>query len=223
MAVPEALDTEEHRRRRAEMVERQLRARGIHDERVLAAMAELPRHLFVPPAQRDMAYEDRAMPIGEGQTISQPYMVALMLQALKTTPETLALEVGAGSGYQAALLGMLCRKVYAVEIVDALAERARNAIELAGIDNVEIVTGDGSLGLPEHAPYDAIIVAAGAPELPRPLLEQLADGGRLVAPVGGSFSQQLIICERRGEEISREHGIACVFVPLRGEHGWHNE
>lgn len=221
--MEQALDTRDDQRRRADMVKHQLRARDITDERVLAAMAGLPRHLFVPPAQRSLAYDDRAMPIGEGQTISQPYMVALMLQCLRTTPETVALEVGAGSGYQAALLGMLCRKVYAIEIVEALAERARRAIAQVGIENVEIVVGDGSLGLPEHAPYDAIIVAAGAPDVPQPLKDQLAEGGRLVAPVGGRFGQQLVICERQSGEIVTKHSIGCVFVPLLGEHGWRDD
>jgi len=147
-------------------------------------------------------------------------MVATMLQALKTTPESVALEIGAGSGYQAALLGMLCRKVYAIEIVPGLAERAQAAIDSAGIENVEVVVADGSQGLPEHAPYDAIIIAAAAPEVPEPLKEQLADGGRLVAPVGGRFGQQLVIYERHGDEITVQHGISCVFVPLLGEHGW---
>lgn len=202
------------------MVASQLAARGIRDERVLMAMREVPRHLFVAPRQRSQAYDDQAMAIGEGQTISQPYMVGLMLQMLRTNPETVALEVGAGSGYQAALLGKLCRKVYAVEIVEALVNRAQRVIEDLGIENVEIIRGDGSLGLPEHAPYDAIIVAAGAPAMPEPLKEQLADGGRLLAPVGDRFGQQLIICERDGEEVSSSYGIGCVFVPLLGEQGW---
>lgn len=221
--MPDINETENERRRRAEMVEYQLKARGITDPRVLQAMGTLPRQLFVPPAQRALAYDDRAMPIGEGQTISQPYMVALMLQALQLTPESVALEIGAGSGYQAALLGMLCRQVYAIEIVETLAERARRAIAQVGIDNVEVLAADGGLGLPEHAPYDAIIVAAAAPEVPEPLKEQLAEGGRLVVPVGGRYGQQLIICERRGVEVSSEHSIGCVFVPLLGEHGWRDE
>jgi len=213
-------DTERDAKRRAEMVAYQLRARGITDERVLNAMAEMPRQVFVPPAQREMAYDDHAMSIGEGQTISQPYMVAVMLEALQTTPESVALEIGAGSGYQAALLGKLCRKVYAVELVEPLAKRAQRVIEELGIDNVEIVVGDGSRGLPEHAPHDRIIVAAAAPEVPEPLVEQLADGGRMVVPVGTRFSQQLVVCQRDGEQVKCSHGIGCVFVPLLGEHGW---
>ncbi len=221
--MQQLLDSEEDRRRREAMVEHQLRARGISDERVLAAMASVPRHLFVPPELRARAYDDCALPIGEGQTISQPYMVALMLQALGLTPDSVALEVGAGSGYQAALLGRLCRKVYAMEIVPTLAEGARQVLRRLGIDNVEVITGDGSLGLPDHAPYDAIIVAAAAPDVPPPLKEQLADGGRLVAPVGGRYGQQLVICERQGGELVVRHGINCVFVPLLGAHGWQAE
>lgn len=220
MREPPSTDEERYAALRTEMVASQLEARGIRDERVLAAMREVPRHRFVPARQVAQAYDDRAMAIGEGQTISQPYMVGLMLQMLRTNPDTVALEVGGGSGYQAALLGRLCRKVYAVEIVEALADRARDTLAELGTDNVEIVCGDGSLGLAEHAPYDAIVVAAGAPEMPEPLKEQLADGGRLVAPVGDRFGQHLIICERTGDEVSRSLGIGCVFVPLLGEHGW---
>ncbi len=220
--MPEKPSTDEARYAalRDEMVSSQLEARGVRDERVLAAMREIPRHLFVPVRQRAQAYDDRAMAIGEGQTISQPYMVGLMLQMLRTNPDAVALEVGGGSGYQAALLGKLCRKVYAIEIVEALADRARGTLAKLEINNVEIIRGDGSLGLPEHAPYDAIVVAAGAPAMPEPLKEQLADGGRLVAPVGDRMSQHLIICERDGDEVSRSYGIGCVFVPLLGEHGW---
>ncbi len=217
---PHPDDSERFAALRHAMVQDQLEARDFADERVLAAMRELPRHLFVPPARRMMAYADNAMPIGEEQTISQPYMVALMLAALQTGPEVVALEVGAGSGYQAALLGMLCRKVYAVEIIETLATRAQAVVDRLGLENVHIVLGDGSLGLPEHAPYDRIIVAAGAPRMPEPLKDQLADGGRLVAPVGGRHDQDLIICERQGHDVSTTHGVGCVFVPLVGEHGW---
>jgi len=187
---------------------------------VLDAVAKVPRDRFVTEAQRPFAYEDRALPIGEGQTISQPYMVAAMLQALRTAPDLTALEIGAGSGYQAALLGELCKRVWAVEVVEPLAVRARDVLAELDYQNVEIVVADGSLGLPEHAPYDCIIVAAGAPEVPRPLVQQLAEGGRLVAPVGSRFTQRLVVCERSGSTIQQREGIACVFVPLVGEHGW---
>lgn len=205
---------------RERMVAGQLKPRGITDPRVLEAMARLPRESFVPEVQRSAAYDDRALPIGEGQTISQPYMVAAMLQALRTGPDLTALEIGAGSGYQAALLGELCRRVWAVEIVEPLATRAGAIVAELGYHNVEIVVGDGSRGLPEHAPYDRIIVAAGAPQVPQPLLDQLADGGRLVAPVGGRFSQRLVVCTRRGGHVHHQDGIACIFVPLVGDHGW---
>ncbi len=205
---------------RERMVATQLRPRGITDERVLEAMARVPRERFVPENQRRHAYDDRALSIGEGQTISQPYMVAIMLQCLRTRRDTTALEIGGGSGYQAAVLGELCDRVWAVEIVEPLAMRASELLAELGYDNVEIVVGDGSLGLPEHAPYDRIIVAAGAPEIPQPLVDQLADGGRLVAPIGSRFSQRLVIIERQGERTVHEDGIGCVFVPLVGEHGW---
>jgi len=210
-------------RERERMVARQLRPRGITDERVLEAMGRVPRERFVPDTQRGCAYEDRAMSIGEGQTISQPYMVAVMLESLRTGPELTALEIGAGSGYQAALLGELCRCVWAVEIVSPLARRAAAILAELGYDNVQVVVGDGSLGLPEHAPYDRIIVAAGAPEVPQPLMDQLDDGGRLVAPVGSRFSQRLMVVERCGDTMSHRDGIACVFVPLVGERGWRGE
>ncbi|MGC9319263.1 MAG: protein-L-isoaspartate(D-aspartate) O-methyltransferase [Armatimonadota bacterium] len=210
----------EFERQREGMVEGQLKPRGIRDERVLRAMAQVPRERFVPKEMRLDAYADRPLPIGEGQTISQPYMVAAMLEALACRPEDVALEVGAGSGYQAALLAELCSQVYAVEIVEKLAERARQALEEAGYENVEVVVGDGTQGLPQHAPYDRIIVAAAAPRVPEPLIEQLADGGRLVIPVGSQMTQRLLIVERHGDEIVRRKSMPCVFVPLVGRHGW---
>ncbi len=205
---------------RRRMVELQLAGRGIRDRRVLAAMATVPRERFVPSASRLYAYSDRPLPIGRGQTISQPYMVAAMLEALDCSPEHVALEVGAGSGYQAALLGELCAEVWAIEIVEDLAVRARSALLDVGRDNVGVVVGDGSTGLPEHAPYDRIIVAAGAPEVPEPLVEQLADGGRLVMPVGSRVTQALVIVERHGDEVTQTPGMPCIFVPLIGRHGW---
>lgn len=205
------------------MVETQLRARGIRDERVLAAMARVPRHLFVPEADRTAAYLDTPLSIGYGQTISQPYMVAAMLEALDVGPEMTALEIGAGSGYQAALLGELAREVWAVEIIEPLAAAARAVLAELGLDNVHIVVADGTLGLPEYAPYDRIIVAAGAPAVPEPLREQLADGGRLVIPVGGRMSQRLRIIDRIGDRFVERDGMSCVFVPLIGRHGWGGE
>jgi len=214
------LGADDFGRERKRMVATQLRPRAITDERVLAAMAKVPRQRFVPENQRRNAYDDRALSIGDGQTISQPYMVAVMLQCLRTAPELTALEIGAGSGYQAALLGELCERVWAIEIVEPLATRAAELLAELGYDNVEIVVGDGSAGLVEQAPYDRIIVAAGAPQTPQPLVDQLAEGGRLVAPVGSRFSQRLVIIERREDRTSQQDGIGCVFVPLVGEHGW---
>lgn len=216
----EADDWSEARRR---MVETQIRARGISDPRVLAAMASVPRHRFVPEAGRVEAYLDSPLPIGHGQTISQPYMVAAMLEALQLGPEMTALEIGAGSGYQAALLGALGREVWAVEIIEPLALAARALLAELGVANVHIVVADGTLGLPEHAPYDRIIVAAGAPAVPEPLREQLAEGGRLVIPVGGPMSQRLQIIDRVGERFLERAGMPCVFVPLVGRHGWGGE
>lgn len=210
-------DREAARRR---MVEAQLIARGIRDRRVLDAMLAVPRECFVPEAYRDSAHADRPIPIGLGQTISQPYMVGNMLEALECEPDCTVLEVGAGSGYQAALLGELCAEVWAVEIVPELAQRARAVLCDLGFDNVHVVTGDGTEGLPERAPFDRIIVAAGAPSVPEPLLGQLADGGRLVMPVGDRVSQRLVVVERGGDDFERRESISCVFVPLRGRHGW---
>ncbi|MGI5818319.1 MAG: protein-L-isoaspartate(D-aspartate) O-methyltransferase [Armatimonadota bacterium] len=202
------------------MLERQLVARGIRDRRVLDAMATVPRERFVPENSRADAYADCPVAIGRGQTISQPYMVGRMLEVLDCRSDHVALEVGAGSGYQAALLGELSAEVWAVEIVEVLAERARRVLGELGYDSVHVVVGDGTEGLPEHGPYDRIIVAAGAPSVPEPLVEQLADGGRLVMPVGSRMAQRLVTVDRDGDEFRRTEGMSCVFVPLLGRHGW---
>ena len=202
------------------MAEGQLRRRGIADERVLAAMGKVPREQFIPEHQRRFAYDDSALSIGEGQTISQPYMVAKMLELLACRPEHRVLEVGAGSGYQAALLGELAAEVYAIEIVETLAEGARQVLSRLGYENVSIVVGDGTLGYPEAAPYDRVIVAAAAPQVPPPLAEQVAEGGRLVAPVGSRGVQTCIIGSKEDGELRIERSIGCVFVPLIGQHGW---
>jgi len=207
-------------KQRQQMVAHQLRGRGIRDERVLAAMGKVAREEFVTDRQRRFAYDDSALSIGEGQTISQPYMVAKMLELLACHPEHRVLEVGAGSGYQAALLGELAAEVYAVEIVEPLAERAREVLARLGYDNVVIVLGDGSLGYPPAAPYERIIVAAGAPQIPQPLAEQLTPGGRLVAPVGARSIQTCVVAVKEAGELAVEKSIGCVFVPLVGEHGW---
>lgn len=205
---------------RGRMVHDQLTGRGLRDERVLQAMRDVPRHLFVPPALRDEAYADRPLPIGEGQTISQPYMVAAMTAALAPDPAGRILEVGTGSGYQAAVLARLARQVITIERHAALADQARAALAEAGVTNVRVLVGDGSQGLPDEGPFDGIIVTAGAPEIPQVLLQQLADDGRLVVPVGPSHYQTLTIVTRNGGEFRTSHGEGCVFVPLVGRYGW---
>ena len=205
---------------RERMVRTQIEARGIHDPRVLTAIREVPRHLFVPAGQEAHAYEDRPLPIGEGQTISQPFMVAAMTLALDPQPDDRVLEVGTGSGYQAAILGLLAREVFSIERHQALAERARRALDAAGFTNVSVVVGDGSEGLPTSAPFNRIIVTAGAPSVPDSLTSQLADGGRLVIPVGTGEYQLLHVVTRRGGTFETRTGEACVFVPLLGRFGW---
>jgi protein-L-isoaspartate(D-aspartate) O-methyltransferase len=201
------------------MIEQQIAARGVTDARVLAAMAAVPRDRFVPAGLRAQAFEDRPLPIGEEQTISQPLMVALMAQHAALGPDDVALEVGAGSGYQAAVLAKLCRHVYAVEIREALAAVARENLASAGIDNVTVAARDGGYGWPDHAPYDAIVVSAAAGKAPAPLLEQLADGGRLVVPLGGYMWQELVCIVRRGERFERSSHGAVRFVAFVGDFG----
>ncbi len=201
---------------RARMVERQIEARGVKDPRVLQAMRTVPRHLFVPPAYRERAYEDGPLPIGKGQTISQPYMVAVMTELLEPEAGDRVLEVGTGSGYQAAVLSPLVKKVYTTEIIPELAERAREVLLASGYENVEVLTGDGFQGLPKHAPFDGIIVTAAPPEVPEPLLEQLGLGGRLVIPIG-EWKQELKVLERTEEGIQTRTLFQVKFVPMEGE------
>ncbi|MBI4355216.1 MAG: protein-L-isoaspartate(D-aspartate) O-methyltransferase [Candidatus Omnitrophica bacterium] len=215
--------SEEWTERRDRMVTEQLRSRGLTDERILAAFRKIPRHLFVPEAYRREAYEDHPVPIGEGQTISQPYMVALMIAALQLQGHEKVLEVGTGSGFQTALLSELALEVVSVERIAALAGGARERLATLGIGNVRLRVGDGSLGYPEHAPYDGIIVAAGAPDAPAPLLEQLADAGRCVIPIGSQRAQTLVRFQKRHGRLHREDLADCVFVPLIGGHGWRAE
>lgn len=202
------------------MVATQLEARGITDRRVLDAMLKVPRHEFVPASIRDIAYTDQALAIGHGQTISQPYIVALMCQLLEVESHHRVFEVGAGSGYQAALLGQLAAEVYSVDLVPELVDAAARLVERLGYENVHIIAGDGTLGLPEKAPFDRIIVAAAAPDIPPPLIDQLAPGGRLIAPVGDRFLQRLVVLTRTAEGVQSRNSIGCVFVPLLGRHGW---
>jgi protein-L-isoaspartate(D-aspartate) O-methyltransferase len=205
---------------RSEMVERQLRARDIRSPLVLDAMAAVPRHLFVPPEHAAEAYSDSPLAIGEGQTISQPYMVAAMAEALSLDGHEKILEIGAGSGYQAAVLSLLAREVVAVESQIVLAAGARDRLARLGYQNVRIEIGDGSMGWPADSPYDAILVTAGAPAIPPPLIDQLAEGGRLVIPVGEARQQDLVRVLRRDGRTTRESLFACRFVPLLGRYGW---
>lgn len=208
---------EQSRRR---MVERQLRGRGISDERVLAAMLLVPRHEFVPNELRGQAYEDHPLSIGEDQTISQPYMVALMTQELQLKPSDVVLEIGTGSGYQAAVLSRIASKVYSVERHQRLACLAYATLRKIGYRNVTVICDDGSGGLPEHAPYNGIIVTAAAPGVPSVLLQQLAEGGRLLIPVGEAMLQVCKRITKRGGQFETRDITGCVFVPLVGRFGW---
>ncbi len=200
--------------RRQQMVETQLRSRGIVDERVLSAMSRVPRHLFAPEQYRAQAYEDHPLPIPEGQTISQPYIVALMLEALALSPADKVLEIGTGSGYVTALLSEMVAQVVSIERHAPLADSARSLLAELGYGNVRVVVGDGSRGFPESAPYDAILVSAAAPELPQELVDQLAEGGRMIIPVGREESQQLQFIYRENGEIRTRLRELCRFVPL---------
>lgn len=199
---------------RANMVEHQLRRRGISDERVLSAMGEVPREAFVPEHLRREAYADGALPLSHGQTISQPLIVAMSVEALELQGDETVLEVGAGSGYQAAVLSKLAKKVYAVEIISELVASARQVLDSLGIDNVEVICGDGRKGWPEGAPYDGIVVAAAAEDVPKALVEQLREGGRIVIPVGGRWSQSLQALRKIGGKLVAKELCGCVFVPL---------
>lgn len=209
-----------YRAARRYMVEQQLLDRDIRDRRVLEAMGRIPRQEFVPPEHRSLAYSDGPLPIGGGQTISQPYMVAVMTQMLELLGDENVLEVGTGSGYQAAVLGYLAREVHTIERYPDLAEAAASVLDRLGFLNVFVHTGDGSLGWPAHAPYQAILVTAAAPVVPQVLLEQLSDGGRMVIPVGGVNGQYLECWDRHGADFTNEAIMPVAFVPLRGQYGW---
>jgi len=202
------------------MVAQQIAARGVSDPRVLSAMRAVPRHLFIPPPHDRSAYDDYPLPIGHGQTISQPYIVGLMTGLLRTHPSDHILEIGAGCGYQAAVLSLLVQKVTTIERIPALADIARNNLAMLRYENVEVIVGDGTLGHPPGAPYNGIIITASAPDIPSPLIDQLADGGRLVVPVGSREIQELVVIESHQKTLTRERHGGVRFVPLIGEHGW---
>lgn len=202
------------------MVSTQIERRRVTDERVLEAMRRVPRHRFVPDHLRAEAYTDQALPIGYGQTISQPYIVATMLEALKLQGHEQALDIGAGSGYQTALLSLLAREVIGIERIPELARAAAARLAALGYDNARVVEGDGTAGMEEAAPFDTIIVAAGSPEVPKPLIRQLASGGRLVIPVGDRHLQKIVTVRKTADGVEMQDGIGCVFVPLLGEYGW---
>jgi len=205
------------------MVEEQLRRRGIRDESVLSAMARVPRHLFVPSGSQSEAYEDRPLLIGDGQTISQPYMVAVMTQSLDLEGKEKILEIGTGSGYQTAILAELARIVFTIERLSSLSQKSEIRLQNLGYENIYCRTGDGSKGWPEKAPFDGIIVTAGGPEIPQALKSQLSEGGRLVIPVGSRYSQTLLKVTKMGDRFEEEEITGCVFVPLVGESAWKEE
>ena len=218
MSVPRAGDP--FARERERMVEEQLVRRGITDARVLAAIRRVPRHLFVDEALRERAYGDHPLPIGEEQTISQPFIVGLMTTLLDPAPDAKVLEVGTGSGYQAAVLAELVRRVCTIERLPRLAQRARSTIESLGYQNVWVRTANGALGWSDEAPFDRILVAAGGPRVPPPLFEQLAEGGRMVVPIGDDQNQVLtLVTKRAGQMVTEDHG-ECRFVPLVGKYAW---
>lgn len=214
-ATPGDVAEERHR-----MVHEQLRPRGIHDERLLAAMSRVPREEFADAETLSEAYGDYPLPIGGGQTISQPYIVASMIQTLEVGLHDRVLEIGTGTGYEAAVLGELAADVWTIERVPELAQRARNILTRLGYSNVHVIERDGSLGLPEHAPFPRILVAAAAPAPPRALMDQLAEDGRLVIPVGGRAEQQIQLIRKVNGELIKTHRELCRFVPLIGQEGW---
>ena len=209
-------------KQRKDMVENQLKRRGIRDRKVLDAMEAVPREKFVPPDMADSAYHDGPLPIGEGQTISQPYIVALMTEEMELSRGDRVLEIGTGSGYAAAILAHICDEVFTIERNEDLAEKAEDLLKSLQYENVHILCDDGTLGWPENAPYDAIVVTAGAPDVPQPLVEQLAEGGRIVIPVGSSPRLQTLVRVRKTAEgeIQKEDLSGVRFVPLIGEAGW---
>ncbi len=211
-----------YERMRKDMVEKQIESRGITDARVLAAMRKVPRHLFVSEALMDQAYSDFPLPIGERQTISQPFIVAEMTQALQLTPEDRVLEIGTGSGYQAAVLAQIAYRVYTIERIHSLYLKARKLFDRLGYHNIVTRYSDGTMGWKDESPFDAILVTAGSPEIPAVLVNQLAVGGRMVIPVGDQYTQDLVKLVRNPQGFHQTNLGACRFVKLVGEHGWRN-
>jgi protein-L-isoaspartate(D-aspartate) O-methyltransferase len=199
------------------MVEQQIEARGISDPATLAALRTVPRHEFLPMRLRSEAYADYPLPIGHGQTISQPFIVAFMTEAIRPRPGERILEIGAGSGYQAAILAQMGAQVYTIEIVEPLAEMARQTLERLGYKNARVKSGDGFRGWPEHAPFDAIIVTCAPDKIPAPLIEQLRDGGRMIIPVGSGMNQELVLLRKTGDKIEKQSVLPVRFVPMTGE------
>jgi protein-L-isoaspartate(D-aspartate) O-methyltransferase len=220
MSTAKTLTEEGYAQLRQAMVETQIRKRGIADERVLRSMRSVPRHEFVESHWKNLAYTDEPLPIGGGQTISQPYIVAVMCAAVYPESMEKVLEIGTGCGYQAAVLSCLAREVHTVEYREELASGARERLQRLGYGNIHVYCGDGSQGLEAFAPYDGIIVAAAAPHLPEPLMQQLAEGGRMIVPVGGEEHQVLLLLTKHGGKFSSERRDPCRFVPLLGRHGW---
>jgi len=210
----------DYKRLREEMVRTQLAPRGIRDKKVLDVFLRVEREKFVPPSSRKDAYKDFPLSIGEGQTISQPYMVALMTECLELSGKEKVLEIGTGSGYQTAILSLLSKEVYSVERIPSLAERAKKTLKELGYNNVKIFIRDGTLGLKEYSPYDRILVTAGAKDVPPPLIEQLGEGGIMVIPVGDIYCQDLMVIRKRKGKVYSKKVEKCVFVPLIGKYGW---
>lgn len=211
---------DDYKYQRDVMVDTQLIPRGISDKMVLDTMRTIPRHLFVPKDYAHSAYNDMALPIGEGQTISQPYMVAVMTEKLALTPECKVLEIGTGSGYQTAVLAALAKEVYTIERIESLSKKAEQILINLGFKNIHFIVGDGSLGYDIAKPYDRVIITAGAPAIPQTIKDQLAEGGIIVAPVGDKYSQTLVVVRKTKEGFLTEYSTGCVFVPLVGKHGW---
>jgi len=215
-------DQEKFKTMRQEMVERQLKGRDIKDKGVIEAMAKVERHLFVPEPVQPYAYSDRALPIGFGQTISQPYMVAIMTQCLELKGNEKVLEIGTGSGYQAAVLSVLAKEVYTIEIIEGLGQRATQTLKQYGFDNVKVKIGDGFEGWPEHAPFEGIIITCAVNKIPEPLVEQLKIGGRMVLPIGETLRYQKlkVLTKEENGKLKDKYILDCVFVPMTGKHGW---